>query len=74
MVDRGTLVTANATPGVWRVAATRRTQHGVALLLLPTCADSYLYLVTSVDPGIRVMLRFEEDVQALPLVKDGALD
>ena len=74
MVDRGTLVTANGTPGVWRVAATRRTPHGVALLLLPTCADSYLYLVTSVDPGIRGMLRVEEDVLALPRVEDGARD
>jgi len=70
MLSRGSLVTARDTPGVWRVGASRRTPHGVALLLLPTCADSYLYLVTTVEAGIRVLLRFEEDVTVLPLAED----
>jgi hypothetical protein len=69
MVQRGETVTANATPGVWRVAASRRTEHGVALLLLPKDADAYLYLVTTVEPGIPVLLRFEEDVRPAPLAE-----
>ncbi len=66
MVNRGDLVAANATPGVWRVAASRRTDHGIALLLLPRDADAYLDLVTTVEPGIPVLLRFAEDVRPVP--------
>jgi hypothetical protein len=62
------MVTAVDTPGVWRVAASRRTEHGIALLLLPRDADAYLYLATTVDPGIPVLLRFQEDVRPLPPV------
>jgi hypothetical protein len=69
MVQRGETVTASATPGVWRVAASRRTPHGVALLLLPKDADAFLYLATTVEPGIPVLLRFEEDVRPVPLAE-----
>ncbi len=69
MVQRGEMVTANDTPGVWRVAATRRTPHGIALLLLPRDADAFLYLSTTVEPGIPVLLRFEEDVRPVPLAE-----
>ncbi len=67
MVQRGDLVTAHDTPGVWRVGAWRRTEHGIALLLLPRDADAMLYLASTVDPGIPVLLRFAEDVRAVPL-------
>ena len=67
MVERGATVTAQDTPGVWRVAASRRTEHGMALLLLPLDPDAFLYLASSVDPGIPVLLRFEEDVRLVPL-------
>ena len=67
MVQRGETVTATDTPGVWRVAASRRTGHGIALLLLPRDADAFLYLATTVEPGIPVLLRFEEDVRSAPL-------
>jgi len=69
MVQRGETVTANDTPGEWRVAASRRTPHGIALLLLPKDADAFLYLSTTVDPGIPVLLRFEEDVRPVPLAE-----
>jgi hypothetical protein len=69
MIQRGETVVANATPGVWRVAASRRTDQGVALLLLPKDADAYLYLVTTVEPGIPVLLRFEEDVRPAPFAE-----
>jgi hypothetical protein len=69
MVRRGETVTANDTPGMWRVAASRRTDHGVALLLLPRDADAFLYLSTTVEPGIPVLLRFEEDVRPVPLTE-----
>jgi hypothetical protein len=69
MVDRGAIVTAHETPGVWRVAASRRTEHGMALLLLPRDADAFLYLASSVDPGIPVLLRFEEDVRLVPFAE-----
>jgi hypothetical protein len=69
MVHRGEMVTANDTPGWWRVAASRRTEHGIALLLLPRDADAFLYLATTVEPGIPVLLRFEEDVRPLPLAE-----
>ncbi len=67
MVQRGDMVTAHDTPGVWLVAAWRRTDHGIALLLLPRDADAMLYLACTVDPGIPVLLRFAEDVRAIPL-------
>jgi hypothetical protein len=69
MVQRGETVTANDTPGVWRVAASRRTPQGIALLLLPRDADAFLYLSTTVDPGIPVLLRFVEDVRPVPLAE-----
>ena len=69
MVERGATVTAQDTPGVWRVAASRRTEHGMALLLLPRDADAFLYLASSVDPGIPVLLRFEEDVRLAPFAE-----
>lgn len=69
MVQRGGTVTATDTPGVWRVAASRRTDHGVALLLLPADADAFLYLSTTVEPGIPVLLRFDEDVRPVPLAE-----
>ncbi len=69
MVQRGETVTAHDTPGVWRVAASRRTEHGMALLLLPRDADAFLYLASTVDPGIPVLLRFEEDVRPVPLAE-----
>jgi hypothetical protein len=69
MVDRGAMVTAHDTPGVWRVAASRRTEHGIALLLLPRDADAFLYLASTVDPGIPVLLRFEEDVRLVPFAE-----
>jgi hypothetical protein len=69
MVQRGDTVTAIDTPGVWRVAASRRTPHGVALLLLPRDADAFLYLATTVEPGIPVLLRFQEDVRPAPLAE-----
>jgi hypothetical protein len=70
MVDRGAMVTAHETPGLWRVAASRRTEHGMALLLLPRDADAFLYLASSVDPGIPVLLRFEEDVSLVPFAEE----
>jgi hypothetical protein len=69
MVGRGAIVTAQETPGVWRVAASRRTEHGMALLLLPRDADAFLYLASTVDPGIPVLLRFEEDVCLVPFAE-----
>ena len=69
MVERGATVTAQETPGVWRAAASRRTEHGMALLLLPRDADAFLYLASSVDPGIPVLLRFEEDVRLVPFAE-----
>ena len=69
MVDRGAMVTAQDTPGVWRVAASRRTEHGMALLLLPRDPDAFLSLASSVDPGIPVLLRFEEDVRLVPFAE-----
>ena len=61
------MVTASDTPGVWQVAAWRRTEQGIALLLLPRDADAMLYLASTVDPGIPVLLRFAEDVRTVPL-------
>jgi hypothetical protein len=69
MVQRGDLVTAHDTPGVWRVGAWRRTEQGVALLLLPRDADAMLYLASTVDPGIPVLLRFAEDVRLVPFAE-----
>ena len=67
MVQRGDMVTASDTPGVWQVGAWRRTEQGIALLLLPRDANAMLYLASTVDPGIPVLLRFAEDVRAVPL-------
>ena len=69
MVQRGDMVTAHDTPGVWRVAAWRRTEQGIALLLLPRDADAMLYLASTVDPGIPVLLRFAEDVRLVPFAE-----
>lgn len=71
-MNRGTVVTAIDTPGVWRIAASRRTDRGVALLLFPVDADAFLYLATIVEPGIHVLLRFLEDVRPLELVEESA--